>query len=41
MSVGLRIPRLELSTLESSEITEDLLLSPLMLLPLENKKIRV
>jgi hypothetical protein len=39
MSVGLRIPRLEESTVESSEMTEDLwLLPPLMLPLLKNKK---
>ena len=32
MSVGLRMPRLEVSTVESSEITDDLWLPPLMLL---------
>ena len=32
MSEGLRMPRLEVSTVESSEITEDLWLPPLMLL---------
>jgi hypothetical protein len=37
MSVGLRIPRLEVSTVESfeSEMTEDRLLPPLMLLLLK------
>jgi len=41
MSVGLRIPRLEVSKVESSEMTEDLWLLPPLMLPLLKHKKKV